>query len=123
MWAARCTKTSNMGDIRGGGKLPECLIHKKFSYLNYKEAAKSSLLSKTWLQAWITYPNLEFKFEYGKGNDNRLLVDKVMEIYRERKIPIEKFILSISSTKYHHGFVFPRMEKWLDIALQNGVKQ
>ncbi|XP_059287973.1 uncharacterized protein LOC132041168 [Lycium ferocissimum] len=43
-----------------------------------------------------------------------------MERYRERKIPIEKFALTI--TIYACPLVFPRIDKWLGVALQNGVK-
>ncbi|MCD9642359.1 hypothetical protein HAX54_029142 [Datura stramonium] len=45
-----------------------------------------------------------------------------MERYRDRKIPIEKFLLSISVSAYHHCLAFPRMDKWLGIALKNSVK-
>ncbi|XP_055812060.1 F-box/FBD/LRR-repeat protein At1g13570-like [Solanum dulcamara] len=119
----RNQKNKNSHTTWIGDKLPECLIHKIFSCLSYEEAANSSLLSKTWLEAWSTQPNLKFKVEYGKGNNNnRKRMDKIMERYRERKSPIDKFALYISSSTYHHVLAFPRIDKWLDIALQNGVK-
>ncbi|XP_059310028.1 FBD-associated F-box protein At3g52670-like [Lycium ferocissimum] len=97
--------------------LPECLIQKIFSYLSFKEAAKKSILSKTWLHAWLTLPNLEFTVDYLK--DNTKIVDNIMERYRDGKIPIEKFELSDYSDSIE---VFVLIDKWLDIALQNGVK-
>ncbi|XP_059285932.1 putative F-box/LRR-repeat protein At5g02700 [Lycium ferocissimum] len=103
-------------------KLPECNIHKILSYLSFEAAAQTSILSKKWLQAWFTNPNLKVKVGYGKGNNNRKIVDKIMERYRERKIPIEKFELSVSTSAYHHPLAFPWIDKCLDIALQNGVK-
>ncbi|XP_075085414.1 putative F-box/LRR-repeat protein At3g18150 isoform X1 [Nicotiana tabacum] len=93
--------------------LPDCLIRKIVSYLSFKEAAKMSILSKTWLQAWLTHPNLEFTVDY---HHDMKVVDKVMERYRDRKIPIEKFELSSDSSSRED------IEKWLGIALQNGVK-
>ncbi|XP_060170832.1 uncharacterized protein LOC132601784 [Lycium barbarum] len=88
--------------------LPDCLIHKRWSYLSVEEAAKTRILSKT--------------IAYGKGNNNSKIVDKVMERYRDRNIPIERFALSISTSAYHHHLAFPRIAKRLGIALQNGVK-
>uniref|UniRef100_M1C7H7 Cyclin-like F-box n=1 Tax=Solanum tuberosum TaxID=4113 RepID=M1C7H7_SOLTU len=105
-----------------GDNFSESLIHKIFSYLSYEDAANSSLLSKTWQQAWLTQPSLKFKVEYGKGNNNRKIVDKIMERYKEEKYPIDKFELDITSSPYHHALAFPRIDNWLDIALQNGVK-
>ncbi|KAM3341117.1 hypothetical protein P3S68_028752 [Capsicum galapagoense] len=68
--------------------LPDCLIHKIFSF---QEAAKMSILSKTWLKSWLTHPNLEFNVPNLKGNIK--IVDTIMERYRDGKIPIEKFEL------------------------------
>ncbi|XP_060181966.1 F-box/FBD/LRR-repeat protein At2g26030-like [Lycium barbarum] len=93
--------------------LPECLVQNILCYLSFKEAANMSILSKTWLQAWLTLPHLEFTFDYLKGKMKK--VDNIMERYRDEKIPIEKFELSYSS-------VIPLINKWIDIALQNGVK-
>ncbi|KAJ8561442.1 hypothetical protein K7X08_027632 [Anisodus acutangulus] len=45
-----------------------------------------------------------------------------MERYRDKKIAIEKFALSISASNYHRPLVIPWIDKWLGIALQNGVK-
>ncbi|XP_060170838.1 F-box/LRR-repeat protein 25-like [Lycium barbarum] len=101
--------------------LPEHLIHKILWYLNFdEEAAKTRFLSKTWLQAWFTCPNLKFEIGYGEDN-NYGKIDKIMERYRERKIPIEKFALSVFAY-YYHSLDFQLIDKWLGIALQNGVK-
>ncbi|MCD7452646.1 hypothetical protein HAX54_017706 [Datura stramonium] len=96
--------------------LPSCLIYKILCYLPFKEATQMSILSKTWLQAWLTHPNLEFEF----GVPYMKIVDAIMERYRDKKIPIEKFELSDSSSSSSRGF--PLIDKWIDIALQNGVK-
>nr|XP_025888723.1 F-box/FBD/LRR-repeat protein At1g13570-like [Solanum lycopersicum] len=103
-------------------KFCEFIIHKIFSYLSYEDAANSSLISKIWQQAWLTQPNLKFKVEYGKGNNNRKIVEKIMERYKDEKYPIDKFELDITSSPYHHALAFPRIDNWLDTALQNGVK-
>ncbi|KAJ9159204.1 hypothetical protein P3X46_024726 [Hevea brasiliensis] len=40
--------------------LPEPILHHIFSFLYIKEIARTSVLSKTWLQAWKTIPILKF---------------------------------------------------------------
>ncbi|XP_049389880.1 FBD-associated F-box protein At3g52670-like [Solanum stenotomum] len=105
--------------------LSECVIHKILSYLSFQEAAKLSLVSKTWLQAWLTHPSLEFTLlssKHGYNIHDSKIVDQVMERYRQTKIPIENFQLSVTILSPHRPFVFPQMDKWLGIALQNGVK-
>ncbi|OIT33257.1 hypothetical protein A4A49_52653 [Nicotiana attenuata] len=57
----------------------------KNGFLSIKESIKMSILSKTWLQAWSTLPNL-------------------------------KFIESDSPSRE----VFPLIDRWLGIALQDG---
>ncbi|XP_060182102.1 putative F-box/LRR-repeat protein At4g00320 [Lycium barbarum] len=97
--------------------LPYCLIHKILSYLTFTEAAQMSILCKTWLEAWLTLPNLEFTVNHLKGNLK--IVDNIMKRYSDGKIPIEKFELSDSNYSREAFLLF---DKWLDIALQNGVK-
>ncbi|KAH0640087.1 hypothetical protein KY285_036673 [Solanum tuberosum] len=103
--------------------LPECLIQKILCFLSFKEATRMSILSKTWLQAWSTLPNLEFtviSWEGDTKSDYSLLVDTIMERYRKGKIPIERFELLEYFADSQE--VLPLIDKWLDIALQNGVK-
>ncbi|XP_049407611.1 putative F-box protein At1g49610 [Solanum stenotomum] len=105
--------------------LPECLIQKILCFLSYTEATRMRILSKTWLQAWSTLPNLDFTTNRWEGNtmvDYSQLVDTIMERYRKGKIPIERFELLENINDSHKDFYFPLIDKWLDIALQNGVK-
>ncbi|KAH0683133.1 hypothetical protein KY290_021722 [Solanum tuberosum] len=93
--------------------LPECLIEKIVSYLSFKDAAKMSILSKTWLRSWLIHPNIEFKYPGGNS-----VVDTIMNRYRDGKIPIDKFELSYS----YNSEVPQPIDKWLFIALENDVK-
>ncbi|KAG5611648.1 hypothetical protein H5410_022929 [Solanum commersonii] len=90
--------------------LPECLIEKIVSYLSFKDAAKMSILSKTWLRSWLIHPNIEFKYPGGNS-----VVDTIMNRYRDEKIPIDKFELSYS----YNPEVPQPIDKWLFIALEN----
>uniref|UniRef100_M1A6A3 F-box family protein n=1 Tax=Solanum tuberosum TaxID=4113 RepID=M1A6A3_SOLTU len=96
--------------------LPVCLIRKILCYLSYEEASRIRILSKTWLLAWLDHPNLEFTVSSGK---TITIVDHVMERYKNGNIPIDKFELH-NSTKSDH--IFPLIDRWLGIALQNGVR-
>ncbi|KAK4732156.1 hypothetical protein R3W88_025144 [Solanum pinnatisectum] len=98
--------------------LPECLIQKILCCLSFKEATRMTILSKTWLQEWSTLPNLEFTINCWEGNINT--ANATMERYRKGKIPIQKFELLETFANSHEDF--PLIDKWLDIALQNGVK-
>ncbi|XP_055811786.1 putative F-box/LRR-repeat protein At5g02700 [Solanum dulcamara] len=97
--------------------LPECVIRKILCFLSFKEAAQLSIVSKTWLQAWLAHPNLDVTVDYnGKFLE---IVDNIMKRYRDGLIPIEKFELSHFDSSSQG---FPLIDKWFDIALQNGVK-
>ncbi|XP_059310002.1 putative F-box/LRR-repeat protein At5g41840 [Lycium ferocissimum] len=97
--------------------LPDCLVRKILSYLSFKEAARMSTLSKTWLRVWFAHPNLEF---ICYREIHLETVDKTMERYRNEKIPIEK--LKFVSRWYCYREIIPLIDKSLDIALKNGVK-
>nr|XP_016453074.1 PREDICTED: FBD-associated F-box protein At3g52670-like isoform X1 [Nicotiana tabacum]XP_016453075.1 PREDICTED: FBD-associated F-box protein At3g52670-like isoform X1 [Nicotiana tabacum]XP_016453076.1 PREDICTED: FBD-associated F-box protein At3g52670-like isoform X1 [Nicotiana tabacum]XP_016453077.1 PREDICTED: FBD-associated F-box protein At3g52670-like isoform X1 [Nicotiana tabacum]XP_016453078.1 PREDICTED: FBD-associated F-box protein At3g52670-like isoform X1 [Nicotiana tabacum]XP_0164530 len=99
--------------------LPECLIQKILSYCSFKRAAKMSILSKTWLQAWLTLPNLKFRARYYKDVE---ITDTILERYRDNNIPIDTFEFLNCLESYSREVFFPPIGKWLDIALQNGVK-
>nr|XP_004247680.1 putative F-box/LRR-repeat protein At3g28410 [Solanum lycopersicum] len=93
-----------------------CLIRKILCYLSYEEASRMTILSKTWLLAWLDIPNLVFTVSSVKTITT---VDHVMERYKNGNIPIEKFELHNSIKSKH---IFPVIDRWLDIALQNGVR-
>ncbi|PHU21397.1 hypothetical protein BC332_06504 [Capsicum chinense] len=94
--------------------LPECLIQEILGFLSYDEATKTSILFKTWLQAWSTLSNLKFTADFYKVNMD--LVDNIMERYRDENIPIEKFELSKSYSSCSPRIV-PMFYRWLDVAL------
>ena len=46
-----------------------------------------------------------------------------MKRYRDEKIPIDKFELSMDIVTPTTGYLFDSIDKWFDIALQNGVRE
>uniref|UniRef100_K4CUW8 F-box domain-containing protein n=1 Tax=Solanum lycopersicum TaxID=4081 RepID=K4CUW8_SOLLC len=106
--------------------LPELVIHKILSNLNYVEASRMTILSKTWLRSWLTHPNL-LLVVYSGTDEKRMIgkidadiVDKIMKRYMDEKIPIDKFELSMDIVTPTTGYLFDSIDKWLDVALQNG---
>ncbi|MCD7466270.1 hypothetical protein HAX54_002828 [Datura stramonium] len=76
-----------------------------------------SIVSETWLRAWFTHPYLEFAIyspQHMKG------VDLILERYRDSKISIHMFKFLKGFDKYYD--FDPLYDKWLAIALYNGVK-
>lgn len=82
-----------------------------------------SILSKTWLQVWSNLPNLDFTMDYLKDNDMKI-VDDIMRRYWDRKIPIQKFELSVETfiENSHEVLLVPMIDKWFGVVLRNGVK-
>ncbi|KAM3327004.1 hypothetical protein P3S67_002134 [Capsicum chacoense] len=97
--------------------LPECLVHKILSFLRFREAFKKIGVSKTWLQACLTLSSLEFNY-LGSPREGKL-IDQILDRYRDGKIPIEKFEF-LNQSNFRP--IYPRIDKWLDVALQNGVR-
>ena len=76
--------------------LPECLIQKILCLIDYKEATKMSILSKIWLQAWSTLPNLKFFVNCWQGwGVGTKIVDTIIERHEKGKIPMHNFELSL----------------------------
>ncbi|KAM3199655.1 hypothetical protein P3L10_032015 [Capsicum annuum] len=111
--------------------LSVCLIQKILCYLSYKKASRMTILSKTWRQARLTLPNIKFRVEnYYEDEDEdededegegKKIVDTIMQRYRDGKIPIDKFELTNCLRDSSSEFS-DRMEKFIDIAIRNGVK-
>ncbi|KAM3199656.1 hypothetical protein P3L10_032016 [Capsicum annuum] len=75
------------------------------------------ILSIIWLQAWLALSNIIYSVENYLKADT--IMDAIMQRYRDSKIPIDKF--EISNCCFNFEFSY-RMDKWIDVALQNGVK-
>ncbi|KAG5555120.1 hypothetical protein RHGRI_012599 [Rhododendron griersonianum] len=124
-------------------QLPKELIHHMLPFLLTMEAARTSVLSKTWLRAWSTYPNLDFternftKEPSFKSMDpgfkekddpqieearERFLkyVDKTMIRYHNEGIPIDKCRLDLTSIDPKWAYF---VDNWIGILVQNHVKE
>lgn len=97
------TKTIVKGEI----SLPEAMIQLIQSFLSGKEAARSTLLSKSWHGAWLTRPVIDLdQGNFGNQHPNTsktvddMFMDfamKTMQRYQELKMKIESFRLRTTS--------------------------
>ncbi|KAH6769811.1 hypothetical protein C2S52_014614 [Perilla frutescens var. hirtella] len=77
--------------------LPEPIIQHIQSFLTGKEAAQTTILSKSWYSAWLTRPNLEFdqRDYWIRGFLHRYVfhesAKKTMKRYQELSLKIESF--------------------------------
>jgi F-box domain len=58
-----------MSRNRGLDALPDCLLPHILSYLPTKDAVRSSLISKRWVNLWAYLPNLDFNFAHFWSED------------------------------------------------------
>ncbi|KAH6756156.1 hypothetical protein C2S53_004255 [Perilla frutescens var. hirtella] len=87
-------------DVNGETLLPEAMIQHIQSFLTGKEAARTTLLSKSWYSAWLTRPTFDFDqqdFTYGgpKSSKSRFVkyVMKIIAKYQDLNLKIDSLRL------------------------------
>ncbi|XP_071712428.1 F-box/LRR-repeat protein 25-like [Rutidosis leptorrhynchoides] len=98
----RLIRTTQLEDI------PVELIHRIQSFLPEKEAARTCVLSKSWLHAWSTIPTLRFTQKQESGNMN--LIDRTLVRYFRDNMSIESFHLDIEIKNQESAFI---VETWI----------
>nr|XP_043615951.1 F-box/FBD/LRR-repeat protein At4g00160-like [Erigeron canadensis] len=78
--------------------LPAELMHRIQSLLSEKEAARTCVLSKSWLHAWSTIPNLRFPTNQ-VSTIYKKYIDNTIQRYHDHNIPIEslEFLLEVEN--------------------------
>ncbi|KAL8522209.1 hypothetical protein ACS0TY_012376 [Phlomoides rotata] len=113
-------------------QLPEAIIQHIQSFLNGKEAAQTTLLSKSWNDAWLTRPNLDFdqkEFERKssdgtQSSENRFwnFVNKTVERYDKLNLKIESLRLWIvRSDNANYQYDYSLVNKLIMKALKMGA--
>ncbi|CAN1778351.1 Putative F-box protein At5g38390 [Linum perenne] len=101
------------------------LLVEILSLLTFKEAARTSVLSKRWVDLWKWIPNLEF--EYGSMVDHSLvgkktyiqLVSKVLAQHKGPKVNKFRVCLQLTGTSNSGGDI----ERWVEFAISKGVER
>lgn len=122
--------------------LPITILHDVLSRLPYKDAARTSILSKVWKETWSTFPILFFDESRYKNLIFRICQEnpkpKPLEYYARQT---QKFLVSVDSTlnrfsekslavkelKLKMGFCdclyrIPRLDIWMDMASEVSVE-
>ncbi|XP_074284221.1 F-box/LRR-repeat protein 25-like [Silene latifolia] len=104
--------------------LPDFIIHHIISYLDTKEAYRTSVLSKRWNQVFATNPILDFHHYYKFPMETlpRLLeyIDTRMQKFSKENLRITKFILALPP----NDLLLPsKVDEWLEIAVRNQVTE
>nr|GEW97087.1 hypothetical protein [Tanacetum cinerariifolium] len=100
------------------------LINKIQSLLESKEAARTCVLSKSWLHAWSMIPNLRFGYStmhYTNERNYMNLIDSTLQRYLRDHIPIQSFDLNIMIADSMSTFL---VGKWIrSIAIKSRLKE
>ncbi|KAI3951811.1 hypothetical protein MKW92_009209, partial [Papaver armeniacum] len=96
--------------------LPGSILHHILSFVDTRNAARTSVLSKRWMHIWRSIPILKFQ-NYNSRNPDTFInfVDKTLEFHNETNI--QKF--SLSSDAYLNE---PRIEKWISTVISHNVE-
>ncbi|KAL3645020.1 hypothetical protein CASFOL_010200 [Castilleja foliolosa] len=101
--------TAGEGEIQ----FAEPIIHRLQSFLTGKEAAQTSIVSKSWHSAWLTRPNLDFDdthfkvsgdydydFNYSGVDNFKKYAKKTIKRYEQLNLKIESFKLCMEMNRY-----------------------
>ncbi|KAF2301090.1 hypothetical protein GH714_020019 [Hevea brasiliensis] len=127
-----------MGTVDCLSQLPEALMLRILFLLPAREAARTSLLSKTWRRLWSSLPTESFKFRYssfprncvpeeGENVGNEEILDKFIKYVddslfriRSEKVKIESFLLHLP---YSESKLQSHMDEWIELVTKNPVKE
>ncbi|XP_065879927.1 putative FBD-associated F-box protein At5g56390 isoform X2 [Euphorbia lathyris] len=108
--------------------LPDCLIQHILSFLpSTRDAIRTGILSKRWLNQWTLVPILIFQFHYGSSYENISIfienisnfIDNALNLYNCSKI--NKFV--IDSEEFFLSEVGPKSDMWIRFAAAKNVKE
>lgn len=136
-------------------ELPTPIIHHMMSYLDAKELARTSILSKRWNRLSIAFPVLDFALPYSFHMNlyydwylrrrRRILEIDEWETYEwetDKSVRIKEFIKFVDASllQFHElklciqklrlpiirnedEGMFSHVDKWIELAVRNGVKE
>ncbi|MED6135700.1 hypothetical protein PIB30_049101 [Stylosanthes scabra] len=119
--------------------LPKAILHDILGRLPDKDAAKASVLSKSWRETWFSFPILSvcctnFLSLHALSlspNDPLWLrkldilveyVSKRLIRLRDQGLSVKEFKLSLVSPKRDYTRVYPHVDQWIQMASESGVE-
>ncbi|KAL4290050.1 hypothetical protein GQ457_14G006610 [Hibiscus cannabinus] len=116
-------------------QLPEHIILRILFFLPAKDAARSSILSKTWLPVWKSLPIFSFSSDTFSHKANLLkqdasfdaeadgymdLIEKSLEKLRHHKVRIERFQLDLFKSHERH---YSQFNQFMELANRNQIEK
>uniref|UniRef100_A0A2N9INS0 RNA-directed DNA polymerase n=1 Tax=Fagus sylvatica TaxID=28930 RepID=A0A2N9INS0_FAGSY len=120
-------------------QLPQQIIHHILFFMPTKDAARTSALSKSWLQAWNSLPRFDLKHSdvthYDPLNlsngeevdiDHEEMFSKFAKSVDETLLPLQLYkaiipLFKLSVTVWHDKYA-SRIDNWLELAYRNHVQ-
>ncbi|KAI3972062.1 hypothetical protein MKW92_032880 [Papaver armeniacum] len=96
--------------------LPDSLLHYLLSFLEIKDVARSSILSKRWNYIWTTVPILEFKNDASQTENFMDFVDGTL--LRHNSSNVDKFSLVCN-----RHLDESRLHSWISTVIRGNVKE
>nr|GMD20853.1 F-box protein At5g03100-like isoform X1 [Ipomoea batatas] len=100
------TNTSGTEMVDYFSMLPHPLIHHILSFLPFDDIVRTSTLSKDWHRIWLSYPSVEFHFDFC--------------VYT-RKACIKNFSLSICYPAIE--ILAPNLDHWVGLAMKKNISK
>ena len=110
-------------DVGSISRLPEDIIHHILSFLEPKEAATRSILSKAWLTAWRTRPTLDIDFHKlipSMKHEDKVIdyVIKNLSRYKDENIGITTFTFYCGSSFCRRSL----LDSCIQLIKENGLR-
>jgi hypothetical protein len=107
--------------------LPKVILHNILSRLPENDAARASVLSKSWLDTWYTFPILSFSdtqitgmFPELMDNFNNYVKRRLLR-FSDNGLAIKKFKLAVNNVKLF-SYILKDIDLWLKLASESGVE-
>ncbi|KAL8489628.1 hypothetical protein ACS0TY_025511 [Phlomoides rotata] len=111
------------------GELPDSLLIHILSFLNVKEAAITSVLSKRWESLWAELPRLEFRAEMarmdspGDSGSIQKMRDFVCWVNRALAVRTVNYLENFDVSFLYHKCFSSDVDAWVQFAANNKVKK
>nr|GME03613.1 F-box protein At5g03100-like isoform X1 [Ipomoea batatas]GME18589.1 F-box protein At5g03100-like isoform X1 [Ipomoea batatas] len=117
------TNTSGTEMVDYFSMLPHQLIRHILSFLPFDDVARTCTLSEDWHRIWLSYPNVEFHFDFCayKGQDFFDHIENSLAECIVRKACIQNFSLSICFPEIE--ILTPNLDSWLNLAVKKNISE
>nr|GMC55899.1 F-box protein At5g03100-like isoform X1 [Ipomoea batatas]GME09399.1 F-box protein At5g03100-like isoform X1 [Ipomoea batatas] len=117
------TNTSGTEMVDYFSMLPHPLIHHILSFLPFDDIVRTSTLSKDWHRIWLSYPSVEFHFDfcvYTRQGFFAHMQNSLAQCFG-RKACIKNFSLSICYPAI--DILAPNLDHWVGLAMKKNISK